>query len=185
MTKLEFLSELVKRLDGREDRSNIVAYYREMIDDRIDDGMSEEEAVAAMGSIDDICREYPAPERRTAAEPEPKEKNEEKSSSSSASDTIIKVVTVFASVIVTLVYVGLLVGFWTTAISICVSGVALAIAAIPALLRSVGGGLISLGVGIALVGISIIGFQLIKVFSHFAGKLMKEIKVKIGGEASK
>lgn len=58
MTKLEFLSDLVRRLEGREDRSSIVQYYREMIDDRIDDGMTEEEAVAAIGNIDEICAEY-------------------------------------------------------------------------------------------------------------------------------
>lgn len=52
MTKSEFLAELSLRLNGfsREDIASSLAYYNEMIDDRMEDGANEEEAVAAVGT---------------------------------------------------------------------------------------------------------------------------------------
>ena len=57
MSKDVFLSELRKRLAGlpQEDIEERLTFYSEMIDDRIEDGLSEEEAVAGIGSIDDIA----------------------------------------------------------------------------------------------------------------------------------
>ena len=57
MNKNQFLIALMAKLNGLpyEDIERSVGYYSEMIDDRIDEGMSEEEAVAALGSIEDIA----------------------------------------------------------------------------------------------------------------------------------
>lgn len=59
MTKIEFLTALAARLSGipADDRQKSLEYYAEMIDDRIDDGLSEEEAVNAVGSMDAIVEE--------------------------------------------------------------------------------------------------------------------------------
>ena len=48
MNKTEYLDTLCKKLDGlpKEDIEHAVSYYAEMIDDRIEDGMDEREAVA-------------------------------------------------------------------------------------------------------------------------------------------
>lgn len=56
MTKQLFLSSLHDRLSGlpREDVEERLRFYNEMIEDRIEDGLSEEDAVAAVGSIDEI-----------------------------------------------------------------------------------------------------------------------------------
>ena len=59
MTRIQFILELGKRLDGLptnevEDRLN---FYSEMISDRIEDGLSEEEAVAAIGAVDEIAEQ--------------------------------------------------------------------------------------------------------------------------------
>ena len=56
MIKNEFLTELRAALAGlpAEDVEKSLEYYSEMIDDRIEDGLSEEEAVADLGSIEDI-----------------------------------------------------------------------------------------------------------------------------------
>ncbi len=56
MTKLDFLELLAERLSGmpEEDVVKTAEYYGEMIDDRIEDGLSEEEAVASLGSINEI-----------------------------------------------------------------------------------------------------------------------------------
>jgi uncharacterized membrane protein len=56
MNKAEFTQQLSTALIGLsdEDRNRSIDYYTEMIDDRMEDGMAEEEAVAALGSIDEI-----------------------------------------------------------------------------------------------------------------------------------
>ena len=56
MNKYEFLGRLRERLAGLppKDIDASLDYYAELIADRIEDGMSEDEAVAAMGSIDEI-----------------------------------------------------------------------------------------------------------------------------------
>lgn len=56
MNKYEFLAEIRKRLGGlsKEDIDRSLDYYREMVEDRMEDGLTEEEAVAALGPIEDI-----------------------------------------------------------------------------------------------------------------------------------
>lgn len=56
MSKQEFLTELRKGLSGlpQEDIEERVTFYSEMIDDRIEDGLSQEEAVAEIGAVKDI-----------------------------------------------------------------------------------------------------------------------------------
>ena len=56
MTKLEFLAALRERLSDlpREDREEKLNFYAEMIADRMEEGLSEEEAVLAVGSPDEI-----------------------------------------------------------------------------------------------------------------------------------
>lgn len=67
MTKQLFLNELSAALHGlsREERYRTLSYYDELIDDRVEDGQSEEEAVESLGSPEQIAREIlgeePAP----------------------------------------------------------------------------------------------------------------------------
>ena len=57
MTKSEFLSSLRENLHGlsEEDIKKPLDYYSEMIDDRIEDGMTEEEAVVDVGTPDECA----------------------------------------------------------------------------------------------------------------------------------
>ncbi len=57
MDKKEFLWRLMDGLSGlpMEDIDRSLDYYSEMIDDRMEDGLSEEEAVAALGPVGEIC----------------------------------------------------------------------------------------------------------------------------------
>lgn len=59
MNKLEFLFELEERLRGLpdEDRKKSLEYYFEIIDDRMDEGLSEEQAVEACGNVDEIAEQ--------------------------------------------------------------------------------------------------------------------------------
>ncbi len=62
MSRAEFLEVLRKRLSGlpREEVEERLAFYNEMIDDRIEDGLTEAEAVAGIGSVDDVARQIMA-----------------------------------------------------------------------------------------------------------------------------
>lgn len=59
MKKSEFLSSLANKLSAlpKNERDKSIGYYSEMIDDRIEDGMSEEEAVSGLGNLDEIAEE--------------------------------------------------------------------------------------------------------------------------------
>lgn len=56
MNKQDFLAKLSKGLSGlpEADIKERLAFYAEMIDDRMEDGISEEDAVGEIGSIDEI-----------------------------------------------------------------------------------------------------------------------------------
>lgn len=56
MTKLKFLLELEKKLSAlpQEDIEERLTFYSEMIEDRVEEGISEEEAVAQIGTVEDI-----------------------------------------------------------------------------------------------------------------------------------
>lgn len=56
MNKQEFIIALGARLSGlpQKDLEERLCFYSEMIDDRIEDGLSEEDAVRDVGSVEDI-----------------------------------------------------------------------------------------------------------------------------------
>ena len=59
MRKKEFLSALRRKLKGLPKREieERISFYGEMIDDRVEEGCSEEEAVAKIGNVDKISRQ--------------------------------------------------------------------------------------------------------------------------------
>ncbi len=71
MDKREFIEKLCLNLTGlpfleTEERVN---FYREMIDDRIEEGLTEEEAVAEVGNPEDIAAQIIAEYKATKEEP--------------------------------------------------------------------------------------------------------------------
>lgn len=75
MTRKEYMKELEEALQslGEEQRAALLEYYGEMIDDRMEDGMDEASAVAAMESPADIAAQQraDAPRQETAPETAP------------------------------------------------------------------------------------------------------------------
>lgn len=59
MNKNEFLTELRKQLGGlpKDELENRLSFYEEAINDRIDDGKSEEEAVSDIGTVEEVVRD--------------------------------------------------------------------------------------------------------------------------------
>ena len=72
MDKQEFLKKLRQGLPA-EDREERILFYTEMIDDRMEEGYSEEEAVASVGSLDEILAQSPEANALPAA---PKQKRQ-------------------------------------------------------------------------------------------------------------
>ena len=71
MNKTAFMDELYRLLKPlpKAERQQHMDYYAEMIDDRMEDGLSEEEAIAALGNAADIAAQIlgevpPKPARR-------------------------------------------------------------------------------------------------------------------------
>lgn len=62
MSKQEFLAQLRKGLSGlpQDDIEERLTFYSEVIEDRVEEGLSEEEAVSAVGSIDEIVAQVVA-----------------------------------------------------------------------------------------------------------------------------
>ena len=58
MNKQQFIDEIKLRVEGlpEEEVTKSIDYYSEMIDDRVEDGMTEEEAVEAVGTVDDAVK---------------------------------------------------------------------------------------------------------------------------------
>ena len=56
MNKTEFLAAIAEKLGAlsKSDIENSLAYYSEMVEDYMENGKTEEEAVAAMGDLNDI-----------------------------------------------------------------------------------------------------------------------------------
>lgn len=59
MTKSEFLDELKNQIAiyPSEETDKSIEYYSEMIDDRMEDGMTEAEAIASLGKIEAIAQQ--------------------------------------------------------------------------------------------------------------------------------
>ena len=59
MNKQDFLLALRKRLSGlsQEEQNDRLAFYSEMIDDRMEEGLTEEEAVAKIGTVEQVAEQ--------------------------------------------------------------------------------------------------------------------------------
>lgn len=78
MTKLQFLLALNNRLSAlsNAEAEERLSFYSEMIEDRMEDGLTEEEAVAEMGSIDEIAAQIIADIQITKIEKAPSGKRQ-------------------------------------------------------------------------------------------------------------
>lgn len=71
MNKEQFIKAFRKKMRGmpREEIAKTVSYYEEMIADKIEGGMKEQEAVASLGNLDELSRSARGAESETAEKP--------------------------------------------------------------------------------------------------------------------
>ena len=169
MDKLDFLLALGQRLDvlSDEDRRASLDYYSEMLDDLIESGMTEQEAVASLGSVDAIAEEIlmdvPLPKLVKA-----KMKGKRRMTGTELTLLIVGfpiwfplLISVFA--VIFSVYVSL----WAVVISLYAADLSLAVSAPAALVGAIllfvagepASALLFLGAMLVLVGLSILLFH--------------------------
>jgi uncharacterized membrane protein len=186
MNKQEFLSLLAQELSGLpgKDVTDRLAFYDEMIDDRIEEGLSEEDAVDEMGPVDEVAaqileeiplsrlvRERVRPKRRLRAW-----------------EILLLILgsplwlslLLAAGAVLLAVYVVIwaLVGcLWAVAVAVFVSSLGcLAAGGLFLLRHEVPRGLAALGAGLALVGLSIFLFSLCRGASRGVVALTRAFK---------
>ncbi len=185
MNKLEFFERLKKGLTGLpeneiEERLN---FYSEMIDDRIDEGVTEEEAVSQIGSIDDIISQIVS---ETPLSDLVKEKVKPKRALR-AWEIVLLVLgaPVWLSLLLALFSVifalyitiwSLLVSLWAVGASIVASTVALFVAAVALIISgNMLASVAMVGAGLVLAGLSIFFFFGCKVATKGCVLLTKKI----------
>ena len=189
MNKEEFLCELKKGLTGlpEDDINERISFYSEMIDDRIEEGLSESEAVEDMGDVNEIVSQIIKEVPLTKIV---KEKIKPKRQLNTLELVLLIVgfpiwlpllITLFALVLsVFVVLWSLLISLWAIEVAILLSGLGLTLASI---LFFVGGkalpGLLLIGAGFTILGISSLLFVLCLLASKGTVILTKKIALGI------
>ena len=192
MNKQEFLTELKQHLKGiaPEDISGSLEYYSEMIDDAVEDGMTEEEAVASLGDIEEIVKQLRTREKSTktsAPPPEPEVSVMPETESSHSSDTNRTVIIILLIVCIPLIiglvsgaagiYIGMwgtVIGLYAAAVGIGISGAAMIISS-PIIQSAMPEILVQAGIGLVLLSLSAPFFMICNLLSKGLVELLKLI----------
>lgn len=195
MRKQEFLARLRQSLSQlpRQDLEEHLAFYSEMIDDRMEEGLPEEEAVAAVGSVDMIAAQIiadipPAP-------PVPDQPKPRKQLSTWEILLLVLGSPVWLSLLIAAlaVILSLYISLWAVIVSLWAVFASLAVCSVGGVLAcavfAVSGngtsGLAMLGLGIILAGLSIFAFYGCKAVTDGTCILTKKLAIQIRNRFTK
>ncbi len=195
MSRFEFLEALKNSLSGlpQEDIKASIQYYNEMIDDRMEDGLSEEQAVAEIGEpkkvAEDILSEIPL-SRLVKTKLKPKR-------SLNALEIVLLVLgsPVWISVLIAIfsVIIAVYVSLWSVVISVFAAFISVGVSGIATLIGSViiavfhtmaaagvclGASLILIGLSIPLYFVSALSFKGILLLTKKTFLLIKSCFIK-------
>lgn len=163
MNKQEFLKRL-RNILPPEDREERLNFYSEMIDDRMEEGLSEEEAVRAIGSAENIL---------ASDEPEEIKKPTRKKQPVWRIVLLVLGSPVWLSLLIALFAVGLslyasawavVISLWAVFIACCACAAAFAVAGVVGLFYGeVAPSIATIGMGMVCAGLSIALFFVCKV----------------------
>lgn len=148
MRKQEFLENLKKQLWALSpaDVQRSLDYYCEMIDDRMEDGLSEEEAVAAIGDLEEIVQqiltETPRPPATVNKEPKQTAQPKQTKEKGRVQPWIIVLLILGAPLWISLItglgggVLGIYVGLWSVVIALYATTFALAVCALGLLIAA-------------------------------------------------
>ena len=183
MNKQEFLNNLSNGLQGfsDKDRQQYLDYYSEMIDDRIEEGLSEEEAVADIGTpseaVAQIKTEHPLPD------------NDKKSRKIHITTwqialialgspvwapllmgTLSVILSLFATVCI------IIISLYAIAVAVGACAVAGIFAIIPMLIKgNAAGGIMLVGLGLICAGLTIPAFMGLNALTKWLISLIKKL----------
>ena len=174
MNKYEFLTNLRAKLWAlpEEDKQRSVDYYAEMIDDRMEDVLSEEEAVAAIGDLDEIVQQILSETPRLPAEVKKEEEQKKQKRKVSWWESVLLVLgfpvwgalLIAVSTVVFSVWIGLwsvVIALYATAFALAVSAIGLLIAAFSLLwIRHFAKGTVLVGGALVCAGLAVLIFLL-------------------------
>lgn len=185
MNKLEFLNELARLIGAipDEDREKSLEYYSEMIDDRTEEGMTEEEAVADIGTPAEAAVQIlsASPQRRYDA---PKIEAPKRKLHPWEIALLILGAPLWLPLIVSgfAVALSLYIVIWTVVISLYAvpislfgSGIGAAVASVGYFIENgMGAALILCGAGLVLIGLSVFAFIGCNALVRLAAKFTKQ-----------
>ena len=180
MRKKEFLEKLQASLWAmpEADRQRSADYYAEMIDDRMEDGLSEEEAVAAIGDLDEIVQQILGETPRPPVVVEPAKKGKPAKDNTKTWLIILLILgsPVWGALLIAVVAVvfSVLASLWAVVISLYATAVALGASSIGCfvgsffMIGSIGEGMVAWGAALLCAGLAILFVML----SNLAAKGM-------------
>lgn len=129
MTKIEFLAALEQRLKGRlpdADIFNTLDFYSESIADHMEDGMSEEEAVAAIGTPEAVAAQILSdlPEKNSAG---PRSEQQKPSTANGVQTTLWNGLAQVFSILLAIVGFSLLLAYYSMTFGLLAGAVGCAI----------------------------------------------------------
>ena len=185
MNKVEFLKELENGLSGlpKAEVNEYLGFYSEMIDDYIEDGFSEQEAVAAAGSVEKIAEDIIADTPITKLV---KEKIKPKKKLGALAITLIALgspiwlaLLIAAFAVVLAIYISLwavVICLWAAFAAVLACGLGGIASGIFLICCKSGlSGLFLIGAGLVCVGLSILLFFLCKLATKGVILLLKQI----------
>lgn len=185
MKRVEFLKELKARLWAlpEADIQCSLDYYSEMIDDRMEDGLTEDEAVAAIGNLEEIVQQILGETPRPPVVVEPAKKAEPAKGSTKTWLIILLVlgspvwIPLLASAIGTVI--GIYVSLWSVVIALYAAFLALAVSSVGCIVGSffmfggVTGGVVAWGAALVCAGLAILLLLLANLAAKGMVKLTK------------
>ena len=181
MNKKDFLEALSIGLKdySEKDRQQYIDYYSEMIDDRIEEGLSEEEAIADIGTpekaVTQIKSENPIADSKKKREPL---KNWQIALIVIGSpiwfSLFIAAISVVFSGLVTVC--SLIISLYAVAVSLAACGVAGVLGIIPLLMQgNVPAGIMLVGLGLISAGLAILSFMGLNKLTKWLVALIKRL----------
>lgn len=179
MTKREFLRRLRKKLNC-DDKDDIIAYYNELIEDKMDKtGLTEEEVIDDLDDIDDIVRktnEQSGVYQKIKYDEDEIPKKKRKSSSG---NILTKILYFPMAIVAFALYLALICLCVSLGLSLGLSGIAMIIFGIINLHTSISQGIIMISLGILSIGLTLIVVPLIYKFVALIITLIKKLYKKI------
>ncbi len=160
MNKNEFIASLSQATEQLNDdaRDRTIAYYTEMIDDRCEGGMSEEQAVYSLGAVDEIAKQIIA----DAAEcGELKQavnavcQNNTVKKGASLGSAVLGVFAVIGVCILCMITISFSLSIWGSDISLLITGLTLVLTGITAFSSTTSAAIFLIGIGLVILSLGI------------------------------